>query len=164
MMCECCGKRPARLSVTMITNGKSVNRHFCPQCAARLQRGDAQSVQFALLGAMAADDPPQLLCPACGCTSEQFLRSGRLGCAACYDAFAPILGRIFMQIDGALHHEAPVQSAAQNADNRSPLSPSEMQLEQLRGELYQAVSEENYERAAVLRDEIRALESEEQQP
>ena len=35
---------------------------------------------------------------------------------------------------------------------------------QLRGELYQAVSEENYERAAVLRDEIRTLESEAEQP
>ena len=32
------------------------------------------------------------------------------------------------------------------------------------GELYQAVSEENYERAAVLRDEIRTLESEAEQP
>lgn len=163
MMCESCGKRPARLSVTMITNGKSISRHFCPQCASRLQRGDAQSVQSALLGAMAADHPPQLLCPACGCTSEQFLRSGRLGCAACYEAFSPMLDHILMQIDGALQHEAPQQSV-QSTDDKPPLSASETQLEQLRSELYQAVSEENYERAAVLRDEIRSLESEEQQP
>ena len=38
MMCEECGKRPARMAVTMITSGKATTRRLCPQCAARLQR------------------------------------------------------------------------------------------------------------------------------
>ena len=60
MMCEECGKRPARMAVTMITSGKATTRRLCPQCAARLQRGDAQSVQTALLSALADDNPPAL--------------------------------------------------------------------------------------------------------
>ena len=59
MMCEECGKRPARMAVTMITSGKATTRRLCPQCAARLQRGDAQSVQTALLSALAGDNPPR---------------------------------------------------------------------------------------------------------
>ena len=83
MMCEECGKRPARMAVTMITSGKATTRRLCPQCAAHLQRGDAQSVQTALLSALAGDNPPALTCPCCGRTTEQFLHTGR--CPRCPD-------------------------------------------------------------------------------
>ena len=107
MMCEECGKRPARMAVTMITSGKATTRRLCPQCAARLQRGDAQSVQTAFLSALAGDNPPALTCPCCGRTTEQFLHTGRLGCPACYDAFTPILGQLLMQLDGVSQQEPP---------------------------------------------------------
>ena len=165
MMCEECGKRPARMAVTMITSGKATTRRLCPQCAARLQRGDAQSVQTALLSALAGDNPPALTCPCCGRTTEQFLHTGRLGCPACYDAFTPILGQLLMQLDGVSQQEPPQAAPlAENAPAKLAANPRAQQIEQLRGELYQAVSEENYERAAVLRDEIRTLESEAEQP
>ena len=165
MMCEECGKRPARMAVTMITSGKATTRRLCPQCAARLQRGDAHSVQTAFLSALAGDNPPALTCPCCGRTTEQFLHTGRLGCPACYDAFTPILGQLLMQLDGVSQQEPPQAAPlAENAPAKLAADPRAQQIEQLRGELYQAVSEENYERAAVLRDEIRTLESEAEQP
>ena len=75
MMCEECGKRPARMAVTMITSGKATTRRLCPQCAARLQRGDAQSVQTALLSALAGDNPPFPV-PAAGAQRSNFCIQG----------------------------------------------------------------------------------------
>ncbi len=165
MMCEECGKRPARVAVTVITSGKASTRHLCPLCAARLQRGDAQSVQATLLGVLMGSNPPAIVCPCCGRTTEQFLHTGRLSCPACYDAFTPILGKLFMQLD-SVPQQTPPQTAplSENTPAKLPADPRAQQIDQLRGELYQAVSEENYEHAAALRDKIRALESEAKQP
>ena len=68
-----------------------------------------------------------------------------------------------MQLDG-VSQQPQAAPLAENAPAKLAADPRAQQIGQLRGELYQAVSEENYERAAVLRDEIRTLESEAEQP
>lgn len=106
-------------------------------------------------------------CPVCGMTYEEFRKVGRFGCAACYTAFAPHLQRLLKRVHGATRHlgrtprgaaadtaAAPPQPAVPAPEGGSPAET----VEQLRGELAEAVDSEAYERAAELRDRIAQLE------
>lgn len=60
--------------------------------------------------------------------------------------------------------EADISSLAEQAEETSEIEEEEgTELEQMQRKLEQAVEEENYERAAELRDEIQRLEQEQQQ-
>ena len=62
--------------------------------------------------------------------------------------------------------EADISSLAEQAEESPAADPEEMggtELEKMEKKLEQAVEEEDYERAAELRDEIQRLEQEQQQ-
>ena len=152
MMCEACNRRTARMAVTVLFSGKTMTRKLCPQCAQTLQRGDAAGLQAAMLGMM--DDEMLIKTPACatcGWTLDRLCRSGMVGCSACYQAFAPALEDLYTRMNGK-------QTPKQEETVKEEKTPDSA-LDALRQELYQAVMAENYERAATLRDEIRALEN-----
>ena len=117
-------------------------------------------------------------CPRCGMTYERFRKHGRFGCSDCYTTFANELERLFKRIHGSQRHsgKSPIEPGALQREqalsaNRpeTPLQPSErapaavpggQDVEELRQQLEQAVTDEDYERAAELRDRIAQLESE----
>lgn len=92
-------------------------------------------------------------CTTCGLTLAAFRRHGLLGCPDCYHAFErnlePLIGRAQA---GATHHcgHSPVQAPAHV--NR------QLNRTRLLKELNEAVSSEQYERAAKIRDKIQNLE------
>ena len=152
MLCEECGKRPADVLMTAVVNGKSTTRHLCRECLKKYQAGDLHGVLAAVLSAMADQkQAPDIACPYCGETYAEFQKTGMLGCARCYQAFrkelTPLLAR--------------VQGRAQHAGRRPPVSEEEQAREarmaELRKLMEQAVQEENFEEAARLRDELRAM-------
>jgi protein arginine kinase activator len=98
----------------------------------------------------ASEEP---VCPRCGLTYGEFRRAGRLGCAECYRAFRAELVPLLRRIHGATGHRGRLPEA------RSRSIESERELERLRAQLSKAVEREEYERAAELRDLIRAKES-----
>lgn len=85
-------------------------------------------------------------------TYNQFTQLGRFGCPDCYDNFASRLEPLLRRIQTGNSHsgKVPTKSGEKIQQQR--------RLEALRRELQQAVAEENFERAAELRDEIRTLE------
>ena len=92
-----------------------------------------------------------LTCPRCGMTLSEFTRTGHLGCPKCYEAFREQLQPMLLQIHGRVQHAG-----------RQPLSTAEEQrkrsaTEQLQRQMEQAVALEDFETAAKLRDQIRAL-------
>ena len=98
----------------------------------------------------AATAPSNRVCPVCKTTFAEFRTSGRLGCANDYRAFENELRPLLENIHGSARHvgRAPQHQGA--GPNQKILS--------LRKELQKAVTEENYERAAQLRDEIDRLD------
>ena len=93
-------------------------------------------------------------CESCGLTLASFRRHGLLGCADCYHAFEahlePLIGRAQA---GATHHcgHVPDQKDA-HIDRR-------LNRMRLLKELNDAVTTEQYERAARIRDELQSLEA-----
>jgi protein arginine kinase activator len=167
MRCERCGEREAAIHLTQIVNGVVTALHLCEACAAaKGVEAAAAPATFPLgdflatLGqaAAGAPEPAVAACSGCGAGLQDFRDTGRLGCARCWDAFAPQLRELLRRLHGSAVHVG--EGYAPGAGTVAPLpalAPTE-QLTVLRRQLQQAVAAEDFERAAALRDRIRELE------
>ena len=158
MLCEECGKNQAEVLMTTVVNGKSATRHLCRECLKKVQAGDLQAVLAAIQSTMAGKaleeteaETPAIVCPRCGETYAEFKKTGMLGCADCYQAFRKELTPVITKVQGRTQH----------AGRRPPVSEEEQarqtRMEELRNLMEAAVAEENFEEAARLRDELRAM-------
>ena len=150
-MCDCCANRAAQVTFQVAFGGKKVIRNYCAQCAAKLRRGDALGVQMAVVNSIQTENLTASACPKCGTSVESMQKTGRMGCAACYRAFAQVTEELFRKLNGT------ERQSAETILEVPMLTENQLRLRTLRDELAQAVSVENYERAAVLRDEINQL-------
>jgi protein arginine kinase activator len=172
MICERCHERTATVHVTKIVNGEKTGYHLCEHCAKEqgeilnpFVAGNAFDFNKLLSGLLNMESSPgyasvqtaNVRCGTCGMTYSQFTQLGRFGCPDCYDSFATRLDPLLRRIQTGNTHsgKVPAKSGDQFQHQR--------QLESLRRSLGQAVAEENFERAAELRDEIRAMEQEAQE-
>ncbi|MCF7936609.1 MAG: UvrB/UvrC motif-containing protein [Synergistales bacterium] len=173
MKCERCGQHEAEVHIKQIVNGKVEEHHLCLACAreAGLPAGlGAKALELDLGGLLNTlwkdllqdQSGPKLLsggeegeppvCAECGHTLEEFKKTGKLGCPACYDGFREILQPLLRKIHGADFHRGLAPCAS------GWMESLEQRHGVLREELQEAVDREEYEQAARLRDEIRALE------
>ncbi|MGN0794006.1 MAG: UvrB/UvrC motif-containing protein [Aristaeellaceae bacterium] len=164
--CEECGVNEACYTVSVMMGGEITQRHLCADCMARmnmnLATGNIKHLLSTILSAItgkseAAEEAPRedVVCERCQTTLSQFTKSGRLGCPACYRAFREQLTPMLQQIHGRVEHAG-----------RKPLDTVEAQRsrtrhEELQRQLEEAVAQEAFERAAALRDQLRALTNEE---
>ena len=161
-ICEVCNKRIATVHITNLV-GEKKEHHFCEECAKGKginpapKMIDIGQVLSSLIGAKseAIDEKLGALeCPRCGMTFRQFKSKGRLGCPYDYEAFKEGVVPIIEQIHHSTQHVGKVPSQA------GPSAARLSALIKLRQSLAAAVSAENYEGAAELRDKISALEKE----
>jgi len=155
--CEICGKRDATIELTDLVDGKPVERRLCEQCYNK-QEGVPPLSPSRILNQLIGAVAPELhqlatrQCPSCGINYLEFRQTLNLGCPKDYEVFAPALDQLLERIHGSNRHVGRVPRGAAQRGVR------EAKLEVLRRELEQAVSAEDYERAALLRDEIKELE------
>jgi protein arginine kinase activator len=96
--------------------------------------------------------PDTTTCSDCGMTISQYKETSLLGCPTCYETFADQLAHIIANVqDNHTHHVGRAPSSA-NADLSRHLT-----VRRLLKQLEKAVTQEQYEEAAVLRDELRRL-------
>ena len=162
MQCDICGKKRATVHLTEIVDEQMSEMHLCEECAR--QKSVQMEQQFGLADLLAglADfgKPSQelqkikLKCANCGTSYDDFRKFGRLGCSECYEAFKTHLSNLLKKIHGSNNHfgKAPIRiPEAQKATIES--------LQELKGQLHQAIQREDFEKAAELRDKIRSLEN-----
>lgn len=169
MLCENCGQRPATVHQTMVVNGAKQESHLCDVCARESGQAASgfafpnlsiQELLSAFLGQghLGAEVAPKLRpepsCKNCGLTYSEFANSGLLGCSQCYDQFTEQLSPLIKRIQGSTQHsgKAPKRTGGVLRKRR--------ELTQLKQQLAEAVSQENFEEAANLRDRIKAMEAE----
>jgi protein arginine kinase activator len=154
MKCQRCSKA-ATLHITEVTGENTFDElHLCEECAQKyLYEPQAQGNGKG--PGTDADDLAALNqreCPHCGIKFAEFRSSGRLGCSHDYDAFREELLPLLENIHGETRHVG-------KAPRRQPRTKQvRAELVQLRKQLQQAVTRENYEEAAKLRDKIKQLE------
>lgn len=92
-------------------------------------------------------------CSRCHMTYPQFVKIGRFGCAHCYDTFKEQLGPIIRRLhSGNSVHNGKIPKRAGGTISM------QRNLTALKETLGELISKEEFEKAAELRDEIRALE------
>jgi len=171
MKCEICGKKKATVHLTELIDGQASELHICEDCAR--EKSLQMEQQFGLADLLAGlsdfgkpmtEKPQQparvLQCSNCQMTYDEFKKHGRLGCSECYDAFDRPLGVLLKKIHGASKHVGKIPSGGLPASPKPEESASSGtdSLQELKEQLQQAVLCEDYERAALLRDQIRSIE------
>ncbi len=158
-MCEICQTQEACVEVKRIENGTVQEISLCHACAeakgvevsehlaALLLDGEpsplAQTAQV-LAGSEKAKRAVVPECPACGMSVEAFRRTGRVGCGVCYQVWQALLDPMLLGMHRSLVY-------AGNVPRERAADP-----ETLQQELEAAIEREDYEEAAVLRDQLRA--------
>ncbi len=176
--CVRCGKNPATVKLTRIIKGKVTELNLCQACAAEVSPYQKKLADAAGLNALIAHlvkaeqakkagETPETThtteveaeCPACGLNFATYKRTFMLGCEHCYEAFGDPLLTDLRKIHGSIQH------LGRRPDNWTPPppppkppQPPQKSIEQLRHELQQAIDQEDFERAARLRDQIRDLQ------
>ncbi len=148
--------------MTEIVGGDKIEKHLCQQCAEEEGITIKSNIpisqlleDFILQTSEEVDDEsgPDLTCEVCGMTFDEFREKGLLGCPNDYEAFSTMLVPILTRAhDGATQHMGKIPSRA-GSDERK-----QNEILQLRARLKQAISDEQYEQAAALRDEIKRAE------
>ena len=171
MICQSCGKKTATTHIKTIVNGKLTEYHLCPDCAKEQGYGsffDQWNLGFGnMLGGLLGKTHPEetvLRCKKCGATFSEIAKTGNLGCEECYHTFRRQLLPLIQRIHGTARHKGkrPGSSALRISDtNRQMLAVQESALEEKKRLLQKAIEAQEFERAAVLRDEIKEMESHE---
>ena len=156
MKCENCGKNEVTFVYRSNINGKVEEKHLCSECAEKLgytQRLNAQSRSM---------------------MHNFFGRNSIFGGGFFDDFFSPmpsLMGRMMEDPFDDFFAEMPALSAApaqqQETQQKDLVGKEEQsrfsylrQLNALKMEMKKAVRQENFERAAELRDQIRQMETE----
>jgi protein arginine kinase activator len=171
MICQECNQRPAALHFTKIVNGEKTEVHLCEKCAQEkgdmfvFNGGSGFAFNNLLAGLLNIDPSFQkpeknpfhqeeiLQCDHCGMTFPQFIKVGRFGCAHCYESFQeqliPVLKRLH---SGNWCHNGKIPKRIGGGIHLKK------QIDELKSKLKDYISQEEFENAAVVRDEIRTLE------
>ena len=159
MLCDVCKSNQATVFLTQIVDGKMQKVNLCKPCAK--EKGIDDPLNFGLadqfLGLGEALEiehggaTPK--CPACGFSQADFKKTGRLGCALCYDTFAEGLDSLLKAMHKGTTHVGKVPARLQREFQFNA------QMKGLRQDLAKAVADEKYETAAELRDQIKLLET-----
>lgn len=163
-ICTVCGQREAVVHYRETIGGIQKELHLCAQCAEK--QGIPGS--FSYFGEGAADfslfhfpvsgGSVSRSCPKCK-TDFSAIQGGSFGCSECYDRFASKLD--LTPFVGSGYREGRVVPKNPKGERRAEASSNEKgqrKADQLKEELKEALSKENYEKAAILRDQIRELE------
>ncbi len=155
LKCSHCDK-PATVHLTQIVNNKIIKVDLCEECAQAKGVTDPEGFSLAdlLTKSHSPQEPesePQLVCPDCGLTTADFRRTGRLGCAGCYETFTPLIRPVLEDMHAGSEHKGKVPELALSRQS------SAAELQSLENALQRAIAEEAYEDAAKFRDQIQSL-------
>ena len=162
MLCEECKTNEAHYAISVMVGNQVTIRHLCEGCASRMHMNltgsNIRNLLNSILSAITATDQVEtvdpendICCARCGTSLSTFQKTGRLGCPGCYDAFREQLQPMLLQIHGRVQHAG-----------RQPLTTEDAQRSRTRQEaisrqMEQAIALEDFETAAILRDQLRAI-------
>ena len=171
MVCQHCRCQVATIHIQKITKeGKLRDQWLCAECASRLGLLPAESKWFTgEINPYRTYRQQEDSCPVCGMTFSQLMAGGAPGCSRCFSVYHRQLRSIIQKMHGLSSYagKQPEQSYALRIvrrENQALISQGELlrlSLYQKQREMEKAVEKQDFERAALLRDEIRAMQEKE---
>lgn len=165
MLCQHCQKKIANVHFTQIVNNQKVELYLCEQCAK--EKGQANFglalnindffsglIGFSNPAASLTAVPKEMQCEKCGMSFEEFRRTGKLGCSNCYTLFEDRLKPVLRRVHGNTEHNGKVPARLSKSIRVS------REIGKLKELLNKAIQNEEYEKAADIRDRIKSLEVE----
>jgi len=157
MLCCICKEKEATVHLAQIAGEKMQKVDLCEECAKSKGVNDPTGFSLAdlLLGLGASQEIEQasggneLRCPRCGFSQADFKKAGRLGCAECYRTFSEALAGLLKTMHKGTRHVGKVPEFLRQGRDLSD------RLKTLQKKLAKAIDSEDFEQAAVLRDEIK---------
>lgn len=200
MLCERCKIREANIQYTEVMNGVKTEHNLCAQCAKELDFGPYSAIfdgDFPLGKLLSGllgigedhkeEKMPQIICPTCKTSYEEFIKNSRFGCPDCYGVFDLLISDNIKQLQGSDSHtgKRPRYKAAEDG-TQEPVAEGkagagsvaagrdaiprgveqepekaepnvEEQVRVLKARLADALAREEYETAAQCRDKIKEL-------
>ncbi|HKJ85366.1 MAG TPA: UvrB/UvrC motif-containing protein [Spirochaetia bacterium] len=153
--CDGCGESLGKIRVYQTKGTEYSELWLCDRCAQSLGVEEAQPA-FAptiaeMLGSLVGGSGTRN-CPVCGMKFRTIRQTGRVGCAECYRVFRPRIQHLLEQT-GLTDAHAGRYPARLGSFKRLLLD-----RESLRERLHEALAEEDYEAAVILRDQMKAIE------
>lgn len=186
MLCEKCKIREANVLLTEMSNGEVRTHHYCMKCASSLNIPNTPLLEDFPIAKMLAGllsmqtsadenmaEYMDIECPACHTKYSDVASGSKLGCPDCYEVFDLLINDTIKQLQGSDQHKGKHPAAAKTnqledtvkAEIARDIVPVEMSTEkteklmELKRLLRVAIANEEYEEAAVYRDQIHALEA-----
>lgn len=167
MVCDICKQREATTYVKTVINGRLKEQNLCAHCAK--ETGFSIMPEGfdigGLLGGILSGQAPkasQKVCGKCGTSFAQIAKRGKIGCEECYAAFAQELAPMIQKIHGTARHKGKQPNGNMlrvTPKEKTGIMPAaQTPLEEKRRLLKNAIEKQEFENAAILRDEIKELE------
>ena len=173
MLCQQCQKAQATVHIDEVSSfhgpGAPENEvdqhHLCETCAQAVDLPNIavqqttmdevwKLLQISALKSGKKQARATRTCETCKTTEEQLKRKGRVGCQDCYETFSDYLDGLLERMHGATQHEGRIPGVDVDVSRR------QRAIADAQSELDRAVEEEDFERAAELRDELQRLAAE----
>ncbi len=175
MKCQKCQNKEATTHIKRVINGEIEEYDLCSECAEKMGYGNF----FQGFASSFADDFNSLFgsffenalpartqatrCETCGSSYTDIQRTGMMGCADCYSLFNGEIMPTIRKIHGNTTHcgknsAAFMAERAKTAVEKPVKQEPESELDKLQAELSAAIDNQEFEKAAELRDKIKAME------
>lgn len=171
MLCQKCNKNQANVHLVKLVNGEKSDVWLCEECARKisdkslgmsmvnLNQDSFQSILGDFFDNLDKKNKKptkeiniDVVCKKCNMTYSKFKETGKVGCGECYNSFSDFLEDDIKKMQGSSTH---IGKSSVDYKKNDEMFES---VEELKRELKRAISEEAYERAAVIRDKIKFLQ------
>lgn len=158
MICQKCGKNAATTHIHSVIGGIVKDYDLCNECAAKegYSSGSAYSLASMLSSVLGDINLPlataEERCECCNASFREIAKTGKVGCAKCYEKFKNQLLPYLKRVHGSVSHIGKKPSKDQLTVSTND------KITEMRKKLSELVKNENYEEAAVVRDEIKRME------
>ena len=161
MKCDLCHENIPSFVVYEFNKGVGKNSFLCQSCALKLNIPEAIKQKDFPLTLFFEELlkknglPPMIKTPCqCGTYFEEIIESGKVGCPNCYVHFQELLALLLKNIFGQILYKGRIPK------DTSKLIDLNQKKSLLENKLREAITLEEYEKAAYLRDEIQYINDE----
>jgi protein arginine kinase activator len=158
MICELCNKNEATVHLKQVLNGEENELFVCQECSGKQELDVLSSMGMSdfLFGVgvknkinTSAPEKDEKSCSHCHLRKSDFNKRSRMGCEHCYDVFADELQPMLAMMHKSFQHNGKIP----------PNEKMNISLERLEIDLQGAIDVQDFEKAAVIRDDILAIKA-----